>query len=383
MKPENLLVDGETGYVKITDFGVSSYQGGGGETFGTPAFHGPEIIQSSRQKMQQKRLGPAVDIWALGCTIFMLIYGCPPFMQSNLRGGILALNERILKDDVSFPEMFPVSPTFKKMICSMLIKDPSKRATLAEIRCDSWLTNGELSPLPVVNYVHLQVTKQEETHAVAGLLLPSIVSSVVKLKKLAKETKEKLFLKREADADMQLDLRLLSPEGTQSANFPRAQLAVKNSGVVSMNSFLCTTKSYSDLNEGDQLTAANVAGHGGPCVPGDADQISVEEEYSDVGSNYRGSESSEYSDNAVTMDGLTSLFAPLLVSELNNDEGTFALSPGAMELTNFESSLHTPWKYAVALNQVRIAFNTAQCVSCRDCVYSCGLVWYVKASVLS
>jgi [calcium/calmodulin-dependent protein kinase] kinase len=86
IKPQNLLVGsaatGEGRVVKIADFGISHMVFGSTQklldTAGTPAFMSPEICSGTAFS------GQLADVWAVGATMFMLIYGRPPFVAAQV-----------------------------------------------------------------------------------------------------------------------------------------------------------------------------------------------------------------------------------------------------------------------------------------------------------
>ncbi len=74
MQPENIL-RGADGYLKVTDFGFAKQIGQHGATrsfCGTPDYLAPEV-------MYQKPYGVAVDWWSLGCVVYEMLHGFPPF----------------------------------------------------------------------------------------------------------------------------------------------------------------------------------------------------------------------------------------------------------------------------------------------------------------
>jgi serine/threonine protein kinase len=104
IKPANLLVT-ENHRIKISDFGVSylgrrrrvdDTSGDQSEsdaqtvdeaielakTVGTPAFYAPELCHTELD-IDQPKIGPEIDLWALGVTLFCLIYGRVPFHDHN------------------------------------------------------------------------------------------------------------------------------------------------------------------------------------------------------------------------------------------------------------------------------------------------------------
>ncbi|WP_308204551.1 serine/threonine-protein kinase [Frankia sp. R82] len=75
IKPDNILFDA-AGLLKVNDFGIAKIVDGSGATasqvVGTAAYMAPEQIQAGR-------LGPATDLYALGCVLYQLLTGRPPF----------------------------------------------------------------------------------------------------------------------------------------------------------------------------------------------------------------------------------------------------------------------------------------------------------------
>lgn len=74
MKPENVLITSD-GYIKITDFGLSKISDQQMETktiCGTPEYLAPEILF-------KLGYGKEIDWWTLGCLMYELMVGIPPF----------------------------------------------------------------------------------------------------------------------------------------------------------------------------------------------------------------------------------------------------------------------------------------------------------------
>jgi serine/threonine protein kinase len=84
IKPENVLL-GDAGQVYLADFGVSdvfdyradSWDMAVAGTRGTLAFRAPELVGSTNGGGGVD--GKAVDVWALGVTMYVLYFGCLPF----------------------------------------------------------------------------------------------------------------------------------------------------------------------------------------------------------------------------------------------------------------------------------------------------------------
>ena len=129
IKPANLLIAGG-GRIKLSDFGLSRIQNEPGQpttVSGTPAYVAPELIQGSPISIQS-------DMYALGITLFELVFGRLPF---ELVG--TTVRERIethLTAEVVFPPVWPKSipREFAGLISRLVSKDPNSRfATYDEL----------------------------------------------------------------------------------------------------------------------------------------------------------------------------------------------------------------------------------------------------------
>ena len=79
LKPENILIDQE-GYIRLTDFGLSKRNVQGEKdafsVCGTPEYLAPEILKKLGH-------GKTADWWTLGCILFEMTVGYPPFSGNN------------------------------------------------------------------------------------------------------------------------------------------------------------------------------------------------------------------------------------------------------------------------------------------------------------
>ncbi|WP_100444961.1 serine/threonine-protein kinase [Glycomyces xiaoerkulensis] len=81
IKPANLLVNEETGAVKIVDFGIAAARGASGLTetgtvMGTLAYTSPEQLGGTD-------LSGASDLYSLGCVAYEALMGRPPFVSET------------------------------------------------------------------------------------------------------------------------------------------------------------------------------------------------------------------------------------------------------------------------------------------------------------
>ncbi|XP_069727324.1 calcium/calmodulin-dependent protein kinase kinase 2 isoform X1 [Phaenicophaeus curvirostris] len=129
IKPSNLLV-GEDGHIKIADFGVSNeFKGADAlltNTVGTPAFMAPETLSETRKIFS----GKALDVWAMGITLYCFVFGQCPFMDER----ILSLHNKIKTQALEFPDQPEVTDFLKDLITRMLDKNPESRISVPEIK---------------------------------------------------------------------------------------------------------------------------------------------------------------------------------------------------------------------------------------------------------
>ncbi|XP_063171385.1 calcium/calmodulin-dependent protein kinase kinase 2 isoform X2 [Candoia aspera] len=174
IKPSNLLV-GEDGHIKIADFGVSNeFKGSDAlltNTVGTPAFMAPETLSETRKIFS----GKALDVWAMGVTLYCFVFGQCPFMDER----ILSLHSKIKSQMLEFPDQPDISDELKDLITQMLDKKPESRITVPEIKPHPWVTkNGtELLPAEDENCTLIEVTEEEVENSVKHI--PSLATVIL------------------------------------------------------------------------------------------------------------------------------------------------------------------------------------------------------------
>uniref|UniRef100_A0A670JQF8 Calcium/calmodulin dependent protein kinase kinase 1 n=1 Tax=Podarcis muralis TaxID=64176 RepID=A0A670JQF8_PODMU len=181
IKPSNLLL-GDDGHVKIADFGVSNqFEGSDAQlssTAGTPAFMAPEALSESGKSFS----GKALDVWAMGITLFCFVYGKCPFIDEF----ILALHNKIKNKPVDFPEEPWISEELKDLILKMLEKNPETRITVPEIKLHPWVTKFGEDPLPLEeeHCTIVEVTEEEVKNSVKTIpSLPAVILVKAMLRK--------------------------------------------------------------------------------------------------------------------------------------------------------------------------------------------------------
>ncbi|KAI6241420.1 Kinase domain protein [Aphelenchoides fujianensis] len=108
---------------------------------GSLAYSAPEILLGDAYD------APAVDIWSLGVILYMLVCGRLPFQEANESETLT----RILDCRYSIPD--GISAACKELIQKMLVRDPTKRATLDFITKSPAIDQGEYSYLTATYYL--------------------------------------------------------------------------------------------------------------------------------------------------------------------------------------------------------------------------------------
>ena len=224
IKPANLLWT-EDHRVKISDFGVS-YLGKPireddnkeeiaeadadvldeaielAKTVGTPAFYAPELCDPElfdfNKNPERPLITGQIDVWALGITLYCMIFGRLPFFDVNE----FAMYEKIAREDVFIPklrlrgvedtvkasmnhnkrpdhilEYEEIDEELSDLLRKLLNKQPAKRISLKEVKHHPWVLRRigdqlaweETDPSVQSQGKKIEVSTQEVQEAVVGL----------------------------------------------------------------------------------------------------------------------------------------------------------------------------------------------------------------------
>uniref|UniRef100_A0A7N0SZG7 Protein kinase domain-containing protein n=1 Tax=Kalanchoe fedtschenkoi TaxID=63787 RepID=A0A7N0SZG7_KALFE len=137
LKPENiLLASTSSSSIKLADFGLATYIYPGQKLYGTvgsPFYIAPEVLAGGYNQ--------AADVWSAGVILYILLSGMPPFWgktKSMIFDAVKAADLRFSSNIWNF-----VSSSAKDLICKMLLLDPSKRLTAAQVLDHSWMKADE------------------------------------------------------------------------------------------------------------------------------------------------------------------------------------------------------------------------------------------------
>lgn len=147
LKPENVLLDDKM-HVKITDFGTAKIldtpnesqnesngariPGSGGPLDGSDSDRANSFVGTaeyvSPELLNHKGACKASDLWALGCIIYQLLAGRPPFKASNE----YLTFQKIINLEYSFPSGFP--EIAMDLVERLLVSDPSRRLSIDHVK---------------------------------------------------------------------------------------------------------------------------------------------------------------------------------------------------------------------------------------------------------
>ncbi|KAJ3359495.1 3-phosphoinositide dependent protein kinase-1 [Allomyces javanicus] len=148
LKPENVLLSSDM-HIKLADFGSAKLlrpespprpsppprEPGHDADAHDPA-SSPKSTRSfvgtaeyvSPELLQDQPAGAASDVWALGCILYQMLVGRPPFKGSN----DYQTFQKILKRDFTIPDR--VDPDARDLIDKMLVLDPQARIALVDAK---------------------------------------------------------------------------------------------------------------------------------------------------------------------------------------------------------------------------------------------------------
>ncbi|XP_053900652.1 serine/threonine-protein kinase 36 isoform X2 [Malaclemys terrapin pileata] len=201
MKPQNILL-GKGGIVKLCDFGFARAMSINTMVLtsikGTPLYMSPELVQ-------EKPYDHTADLWSVGCILYELFVGTPPFYTNS----IFQLVSLIVKDPIKWPKT--MSPSFKSFLQGLLMKDPRQRLSWPELLCHpfiaGWVTmiddmeqHGITNPFTSKLPPELQVLKEKQAHSLAPRSGQSKILRKAR-QKMAEAARKKEQLKADAPSN--------------------------------------------------------------------------------------------------------------------------------------------------------------------------------------
>ena len=181
IKPANIVLSG--GEVKVLDFGIARLEGTAGST-GTRAVLGTAAYLSPEQA-SGRQAGPQADLYGLGCVLFEMLTGTPPFTADSELG----VAYRQVHDDPGPPSARrPGLPAQLDWITSRLMaKNPAARPPgAAAARADLLAARmpGRTAVFPAqqadtVSEPHRRTRRPRRTELVLGAALAAAIAGLV------------------------------------------------------------------------------------------------------------------------------------------------------------------------------------------------------------
>ncbi|XP_029304048.1 serine/threonine-protein kinase 36 isoform X2 [Cottoperca gobio] len=163
MKPQNILLN-KSGVVKLCDFGFARAMSVSTLVLtsikGTPLYMSPELVE-------EKPYDHTADLWSLGCILYELHTGAPPFYTNS----IFHLVHLIMRDPVKWPDT--MSDTCTSFLKGLLTKDPQKRLSWPDLLHHPFVADdvlvlsdtGVFSPLTVTPSPDMLALKLQQVAA--------------------------------------------------------------------------------------------------------------------------------------------------------------------------------------------------------------------------
>ncbi|MFI6933985.1 serine/threonine-protein kinase [Streptomyces sp. NPDC050287] len=137
IKPANLLLDAD-GTLKIGDFGIARFvDDPSGALTTTGQIVGTSLYLAPERALGQSA-GPACDVYALGCVLYQLLTGSPPFQADS---AVAILHQHLDSAPVPPRQLgVPLPPAFENYLLGLLAKQPDDRPTAQRVA--EWFGGG-------------------------------------------------------------------------------------------------------------------------------------------------------------------------------------------------------------------------------------------------
>ncbi|MFI6674457.1 serine/threonine-protein kinase [Kribbella sp. NPDC050470] len=170
VKPGNLLLTAD-GIVKVADFGIAHLPGEGTTTLTEVGAIIGSTLYLAPERAMGRQAGMAADVYALGCVLYQLVTGQPPFTAEHPTA-ILYQHVDATPEPPSRTRPELAGP-FEALLLRMLAKDPAVRPTAAEI------AGGALRAEPVAVTQPLTPLSQRKTLLAGAIAVLATTAAVM------------------------------------------------------------------------------------------------------------------------------------------------------------------------------------------------------------
>jgi serine/threonine-protein kinase len=130
VKPQNLLITAD-GTVKVTDFGIARFLTDTTTTLTATGQILGSIHYLAPERAQGLPAGKASDVYALGCVLYQLVTGHPPFQGDQ---PAVVMYQQVSTEPTPPSDLRPqLAGEFEALLLSMLAKNPDDRPTAAQV----------------------------------------------------------------------------------------------------------------------------------------------------------------------------------------------------------------------------------------------------------
>ncbi|VEU20070.1 DEKNAAC100301 [Brettanomyces naardenensis] len=133
------------GTAKLADFGLSTVLATDDMRAKTPC---GTVGYTSPEQHLNMGYTKKVDLWAIGCVLYTLVVGFPPFYSNS--GNSKDISIKVARGEYKFlsPWFDEVSQECKNLISNLLTVDPNKRHSIDDLLMDPWMTKGYEDEIP-------------------------------------------------------------------------------------------------------------------------------------------------------------------------------------------------------------------------------------------
>jgi hypothetical protein len=176
IKPPNVMVL-DSGWVKITDFGIALLPTGSrtlaGTVFGSPKYMAPEQVVGSR-------VDGRADVFSLGAVLYEMLTGVPPFFGGELNAVLYqVINESPVAPSSRNPS---IPPAFDYIVAKAMAKHPEDRypsaqALAFDLRHLDALPTAAAAVAPVPRTLERRAVRRRKGETTESLVAPAAVAT--------------------------------------------------------------------------------------------------------------------------------------------------------------------------------------------------------------